>query len=89
MANATVIGATFVVFRLVAEQPTVVIVGAFLVFAVGIIYYGHFLASQVCGECGKSIFFRRRECLTSRTLALIAPLHIPGKCPHCGKVTRW
>ena len=89
LANAAVLGAIFLVWRLVAGQPAIVIVGALLVLAPGIVYYGHFLASQMCSNCREPIFHLPSDYLSLQVAALFAPLHIPRKCPNCGRVTSW
>ena len=55
-----------------------------------IFYYGYFIASQHCANCWESMLVPYSTSEPGMTFfALITPLRIPLRCPHCNAVTPW
>ena len=56
--------------------------------AAAIVLYGYYIASQCCHECSVSIAVEHIRVIDIRLYFVLAPLHIPLTCPHCGTRTR-
>ena len=55
-----------------------------------IFYYGYFIASQNCANCRESMVMPYSSAEPGMTFfALVTPLLIPLRCPHCNAVTPW
>lgn len=55
-----------------------------------VVYYGYFIASQLCVRCGQSIVVPWSSYQPEMALFAVAtPLRVPLQCPHCNTKTPW
>src|SRR4030067_1549940 len=84
LANAMlIVGAYITAQFLYGQAAWVFVVVALFVIAPGFIYYGYFLSSQHCSNCGEQIFRFRDLYPVIKLVALVLPFHVPKRCPHC------
>jgi hypothetical protein len=87
IANVALLALLGLVLRFAIDQTFSVIVFLMLLIALGIVYYGYFLASQTCGKCRESIV--DLSSVPWHVAYFFAPFHVPLRCPHCRTVTKW
>ncbi|WP_298924699.1 hypothetical protein [uncultured Ramlibacter sp.] len=88
-ANGLLVLLLFAVVWIARNESALGTVLVLVLASPGIICYGHFLSSQLCGRCRESIFDLSSDGPFWRLTALATPFQIPMRCPHCQAATKW